>query len=112
MHTYKLPPGTLYVLQIQNLHIQINLRMPNPRQIIAVICQNADGRVHVEQPPLLLNRSTMMVAVAIAVAVSGPHHHPRRCPHHCRCRRQAVAADNAANAAAAAAAAAAISFDA
>ena len=77
MNTYKLPPGTLYVLQIQNLHIQINLRMPNPRQIITVSFQNLDGREHVEQLPLLNWSTLMAAAVAITVAVSGCCH--RRC---------------------------------
>ena len=41
--------------------LQINLQTPNPHQIIAVFFQNADGRLHVEQYPLI-NRSTMMAA--------------------------------------------------
>ena len=40
--TYKLPHGTIFVLHIQNSHIQIDLRMLNLRQIIAIICQKAD----------------------------------------------------------------------
>ena len=62
---------------IHKTYIQINLRTPNPCQIITVICQNADGRVHVEHPPLL-NRPTMMVAAfTITVAISGRRHHCR-----------------------------------
>jgi hypothetical protein len=55
--TNNLPPGTLFVLQIQNSHIQIDPRTLNPRQIIARIRQNADRRVHVDHHPL--NRSTL-----------------------------------------------------
>ena len=48
--------------------IQLYLRTPNPRQIIAEYCQNADERVRVEQPPLL-NWSTIM-AVAVTITVT------------------------------------------
>ena len=46
-----------YMCYKYETNIQINLRTPNPRQIIAAIRRNADGRVHVEQP-LVLNWST------------------------------------------------------
>jgi len=67
--TYKLPHGTIFVLHIQNSHIQIDLRMLNLRQLLATICQNADGHVHLEHHPLL-NWSTMMAAAATAAAAT------------------------------------------
>ena len=101
------------MLQIHLLHIQINLQTPNPRQIIAVICQNADEHIHVEQPPLLIWSTMMAATVALTVAIGGcrHHHHLRShclCHRHRRhCCRQAVAAENASNIATAAIAAAA-----
>ena len=61
VNTFKLPSGTVFVLHIQNSHLHIDLRTLNPCQIIAIICQNADGCVHVEHHPLI-NQSTMMAA--------------------------------------------------
>jgi hypothetical protein len=44
MSTHMLPPRTLFVLQIQNSHIQIDPRTLHPCQIIAIIRQNDINR--------------------------------------------------------------------
>ena len=49
--------------------LQIDLRTLNPRQIIAIICRNADGRVQVEHHPLI-DWSMMMASAASATAVA------------------------------------------
>jgi hypothetical protein len=46
-----LPPGTLFVLQIQNSHIQIDPRTLHPCQIIAIICRNDINRSFPNVPP-------------------------------------------------------------
>ena len=59
----KFPPGTVFVLHMQNSHVQIDLRILNPHQIIPIIRRNADGHVHREHQPLI-NWSMMMAAAA------------------------------------------------